>query len=972
MHLNTTLFILVLLLLSLLSACSRIDDNSSMTSEEAKISNTLEIASHTPLANAENIPIDSTISISFQQSVDATTVVKESVIVSDQSEIIQGNLHYDSPSHTILFTPATPLKHGRQYTVSLKSIISSTGATLLSNTTSWSFTTLSSQNIPVNGTSSAEFKNPMIAFAENGNGLAVWETGTQRDKVLYALYDATSDTWSEEKILSPLTKFSHIDMAHRGNHIMIVWSNQTVNSLLLNTDTKLFSHVQPINPPLHSIQQDVNSGLSFTPKIAANETGFAVVWQQKDSIIIDSTATPLLNIYASFYTLDPATSGQWNAPTLLTPGHQNTFEPDLVSNDKDYAVTWRQKNEINSNIYAIIYEQTTQQWGDIQRIESLEGNSDSPQLASDGRGFAITWQEKNGTHRSIYINRFDDPGTGSFQWLGEERLGDNALATRGPRISSSGKGYAVLWGHMTVKVKLFEQTNNNQGEWQAVHEFAAGSHDENAIISSNGTGYGVAWLAHHNGVAHIFASRYQMTSTDVWQWQELQVENNPASASSHHFTNNTDQYAVIWTQNNSQNNNDVFVSHSNNEAWQPTSRLISQIHLGSSSKPLISQNDLGDQLAAWEQYHNGKLSIWARLYRNGAWEALQEITSTLSSHSKNVQIAHNGQNFMIVWEEENRLFTRLLDINVGWKAAIPIDEDNNMVKEKPLIASSKNDFSVIWMQRDNSLSHKLYASIYQQNTWSTPAIIGEKQRFASHSFTKNQTGYAASWYQFDNNQYDLYVNRYVFSTTNGDSWQGPELIQSDSGNIRHAKLIGSENSFLISWFDSPAQLKAKIFPDGEKPTWSSIMTIADNVKSSSDFSIAANNTRFIIGWFQNDLDSTDLLMSQYVFTTSDSNWQPPETIITSDSPINTLKITRSENDFGILWRQEQTNTFNLFGVNQTSNGWAEPIIMEDMNSPVLDMSFSGGNSQYVVVWIQANESDAMNDKVPQIYMKQFP
>ena len=105
------------------------------------VSSALMVSTHSPTAQAIDIPLHSNITITFDAILDSSTVIGASVtLLGTNSAVIPSTLSMDN--QTITIDPAINLEPLTTYTVIITTAVSSTNGAALDNDYSWSFTTL--------------------------------------------------------------------------------------------------------------------------------------------------------------------------------------------------------------------------------------------------------------------------------------------------------------------------------------------------------------------------------------------------------------------------------------------------------------------------------------------------------------------------------------------------------------------------------------------------------------------------------------------------------------------------------------------------------------------------------------------------------------------------------------------------------------------------------------------------------------
>jgi len=103
---------------------------------------TLTAQGFSPAAAATAVPVDTTVSATFNIAPLSSSVVNALTVTSGSPAVaVAGSVTYDSGTRTITFTPSAPLSHATTYTATLGANIRTSDGTRISGQRSWSFTT---------------------------------------------------------------------------------------------------------------------------------------------------------------------------------------------------------------------------------------------------------------------------------------------------------------------------------------------------------------------------------------------------------------------------------------------------------------------------------------------------------------------------------------------------------------------------------------------------------------------------------------------------------------------------------------------------------------------------------------------------------------------------------------------------------------------------------------------------------------
>ena len=91
------------------------------------------------MADATGVAVDTTVSVTFSEAMDASTITASSFTLDG----VSGSVSYDSGSYTATFTPSANLSYSTTYTATLSTAITDAAGNPLASAYSWSFTTTS-------------------------------------------------------------------------------------------------------------------------------------------------------------------------------------------------------------------------------------------------------------------------------------------------------------------------------------------------------------------------------------------------------------------------------------------------------------------------------------------------------------------------------------------------------------------------------------------------------------------------------------------------------------------------------------------------------------------------------------------------------------------------------------------------------------------------------------------------------------
>jgi len=234
----------------------------------------------------------------------------------------------------------------------------------------------------------------------------------------------------------------------------------------------------------------ISSSNAYDCRIASNGTGYCATWRQWDS--------PNYDTYANLYI-----GGSWEAYATLTPldsGAGAINYPQIASNGTGYCVTWNQDDGVGTeDVWARIYNGTI--WGSVDLIESHPNEIWYPKIASNGTGYCVVWEQTD----DIYANVSEGS---PLVWTGPTLVELGSGWVDAPQVASNGSTYGVTWhqydgSNISIYVNLYD------GSWGTETTIESGSNDARYPRgASNGTGYCVSWVQDDGTSDSVYANTF--------------------------------------------------------------------------------------------------------------------------------------------------------------------------------------------------------------------------------------------------------------------------------------------------------------------------------------------------------------------------------------------------------------------------------------------------------------------------------
>ncbi|MDO9391893.1 MAG: Ig-like domain-containing protein [bacterium] len=269
------------------------------------------------------------------------------------------------------------------------------------------------------------------------------------------------------------------------------------------------------------IVNDTTSIYCYTPSVAANDSGFAIVWydtRYNPSGYYDifcqrygSTGSPLGGNFMA--NNDTGTADQWDASVAMdASGRSVAVWYDLRNDDGSWNLQDQygqlydpSGNPVGANFIINDTLAATRRYGDDPKAAFLPGG-----------GFVVTWGGYDMSwYGDIYAQIFDSVGTA---------VGGNFLVDDGgsegydPDVAASDSGFVITWydyrnGNADIYAQLYKTNGDTIGGNFLVDD--GGSVQFDTKVASNGSGYVITWDDYRNGNYDIYAQRFSVNGDTI-------------------------------------------------------------------------------------------------------------------------------------------------------------------------------------------------------------------------------------------------------------------------------------------------------------------------------------------------------------------------------------------------------------------------------------------------------------------------
>jgi hypothetical protein len=444
-------------------------------------------------------------------------------------------------------------------------------------------------------------------------------------------------------------------------------------------------------------------GSSYEPRLVAGSNGGTLaVWLQDRN----GYRALMANIN---------TDGQWHDPIVLANAISKT-PPRVAANNSGYAVVWEEETyDKRFHLKTIVFN--ADQWSESLKDSAILLHTYSGQLytalASKGDDYHITYLDVVGERQSKnLVSRYYDGAT----WLEAVTIAEGVYSDRyHPQIATNGTTYRTVWMQgdledMNLYSSEFDGETWSQPQFvshleeKVPGEFVYEFYYLNApVITSNGDGYGVFWFDGTKVNGSLF--------TDRWSDPELLGE---VQALSEHegpmVSSNGSGYAVVWftlTESEIGYGSALYANVYDGASWHGAVKLSSddshEVFIFDPSEASKMLTVSGDRYGIiwgtpYTSPDDSAFSVYASVFDGSGWSA-NVMLNRNEAEIKDFQLAGNREGFLSAWLQlsshgQFKLLTKQFDQN-GW-AEREIVAESEYDKYDLSLIDSEVGYQAIW------------------------------------------------------------------------------------------------------------------------------------------------------------------------------------------------------------------------------------------------------------------------------------
>ncbi len=1012
------------------------------------------VVAYYPYANADRVPAGEPVRVTFSEDIDLSSVLSDGIALGD----VTGEVSYDDATFTLVFTPTSHVASNVRLQATVRGRIADHAGNVLGSDLAWSFSTAAfprATTVPML-TTGAIHDGVTTATNAAGDVLAVWtaDTGT-RQELLGAIFDAASASWLPEMtIAAPVrdptlyansysgSPKSHV-VAAAGETFAVTWAQK------LDGTTNVYAAIVTAG----NIARSTLATNADSPAVASNGTGFCAAWRYTAGTYSDVVASVYsAGVWGTKATLDSAALNEhasspavasngsgyavvwkqgtkpygavratstWAAATALLDASVTRYAIGplgIISNGSGYLATWTQADTSSASspyrVYAATHASASWTAATVALSTTAVTWSETPQVDSDGVGYAVVWVSGADIYAATYIST----------WSGGSVAIDPVLlvgAATTPRVASDGSDYTLVWRQTNGSTSSVHASTYSGGIWSdgatPLNATGLGGAAGSPSIAANADGYAIAWPDQDGDVTRVYGTT---GSGGSWSGVASVVAGSHDVAGTPHVLPGGAGYVAMWAQSGVHGEYQSLWGSTHAVEWLQATDLISGVHSQSVRAARVAGDAVGNVFVSAEESY-----VWytlAAAYATGRWSQApsKEVFNVHSYVSWPKGFAFAGFRYL---DTGTRAVTITSFANQTWTDTNVGSASDILVGAAPELAAMQDALAVTWVRSDpdlvdldvatatyengswrtdgmaldaelgqatvryphitsNGLGYavawtswsggawSVYASVYDDGAWTTfPAALnavnvvpGVDTSWELPRIVSNGDGYAVAWSQYDGTWYSVYVATY----TNG-AWQiATQPLDSPAlaGSAWPVQLTSNGGGYAAAWLQTVG-----VRTDAYAATWSdgvwspAVQLSSANVAGSVQCGDPGCSTLASVGagggyalvWTQSD----GLTTNTYASVFEDGVWSSADVPLAPSlggDAYGPVQLASNDEGYAAVWQQDQNSSSNIYASIYSAGAWTPGFVLNDSpsNEPATSPSVTAIGSQYAAVWLQ--------------------
>jgi hypothetical protein len=413
---------------------------------------------------------------------------------------------------------------------------------------------------------------------------------------------------------------------------------------------------------------------------------------------------------------------------------------------------------------------------------------------------------------------------------------------------------------------------------------------QNVSLSFNASGNGIAvW---ETGREHGIKLVYSLYDASNSTWGNETVLASVAEAYvltsfAYSVASNASGFAVTWEAHAGTNDDHLYAKVYSNGAWSAIQRIDNIDSTYVSSHKLAAASD--GYLIVWDQ--NQK--TYSSAYASGAWSAPSQSPAPLNSRT--IGLASNGSGYLMAYcafvydSCTNAVSTATY--TGTWSQPVIVGASTSGTTQVEIASNGSNYMMIMG-------HNSLYSSVYNGSSWSVPALLASTA-YQSH-LKSNGSGYAVAY-----STASFFSSGAIYTDLfDGAAWGGPQLVENVNNSMSNLTFASSGADYGVSWRSTSGDitdLRAAVISSG---TPQAAVAVEGSIQKVTYATMAGTGSGFTLAWVQYDGVATEKVYTS-VLTNTGLSAQSSLTKMAHDSPASSAVFAINASGQRIaVWTQD--------------------------------------------------------------------
>jgi len=869
-----------------------------------------------PADGETNVSPYAAIELAFNEKIDPKSIGQASLEVEDSAGAVAGRVRLANGKKSLIFEPDAPLAYGETVRVKAAATIKDLAGNKIGAGVAIGFDIAGLPHPEqISGNTSAHHYNQAAVFADNGDGLLVWETehGNSSNRLYCVRYDHTVPGWSEEEELISLSLGARDPaVASKGDDIVLVW--RTGNHQIFSRRLCRGVWDDPVEL----------SSYGWDPCIAESGDGFLALWSES------------YDLRACVYSPDTG----WGAPLWVSQGSTMPYDISVAALGVCNCAVYNRAG----GVYALRYNAFTGEWTDEQHL-GTSNSVHAPQVAAMGAspttGFVAAWYDGSQGH---IASSFSDYDLGGWHGLAPLSMWDFDFSEP---VLADGGGYTYLgWCENTASLGgVFTAVLLPVSlQWSVQGIYAGSDSVDSPSVAATGGDFAVAWRQ-ADGLGHDIRACVNNSA-------KIKLDFGIGAALNPHVVSCGDTFFASWNHKQPDGMDRLFgaryVEYNGGWDYENHDGLSKGDHRGESQSPVAAVDDTGRLLALWQQYDSGKWQIHGNFCESGIWGT----PFLLADRGEKPQVASNGEGFLAAWgvspqdpDWREQIAMRLYSGGSWSEIEIANTDQSDIYGQHPIgLASDGDGYLLSFFQYviQNSTRKRGVVSRYYdpaQSQWGDLELHEwSESRPREIRTVSDGAGFSVVWNQHEGSGYSglLNLKARVFD---GTVWDATATIESIDDDFHFFDLASDGQGYAVIAEGIAIRHDGAAWLPEEEMTPSSVR----------ESYLASNGSGYAALWPSMDYPGYEELRVKMF---DGSQWGFDIVLESEQGRVEYPSITSNGTGYAVIWPQGAAGGRDLWACTFGRTAWRGAFCLAGGSCAVSEVCAVSSDLGYSAIWTE--------------------